>query len=86
MSPNMVELEQQPRTMRLRLTTTFVCKNRVLIRNSLCTKSTYGIHCVLSLQSQLRPNNRGGGNVFVCVTTQYIYMYRAFYVVYIHDI
>ena len=30
----------------------------VLIRNSLCTKSTHGIHCVLSLQSQPHPNNR----------------------------
>ena len=58
MSPDMVELEQQPRTMRLRPTTIFVCKNRVLIRNSLCTKSTYGIHCLLSLQSHIRPNNR----------------------------
>ena len=36
----MVELEQQPRTMRLRPTTILVFKNRVLIRNSLCTKST----------------------------------------------
>ena len=40
MSSNMVELEQEPRTMRLRPTAIFVCKNRVLIGNSLCTKST----------------------------------------------
>ena len=62
MSPNMVELEQHPITMHLQQTTIFVCKNRVLIWNSLCTKSTYGIHCVLNLQSQLLPNNRVCGS------------------------
>ena len=58
----MVELGQQPRTMRLWPTTIFVCKKRFLIQNSLCTNFTYVINCVLSLQSQLLPNNRQYGS------------------------
>ena len=70
--------------MHLRLTTIFVCENRVLIRNYLCNKSTYGIHCVLSLQSQLRPNSRGTPISFchfmckVTVTGLWLSKYNAF--------